>query len=463
MSTETGRAPEGSGHEAEDTLHALGYEQELKRSMSLADVVIYGLIYMVPLAPVAVFGIVYNFSSGAVVLVYVVAAIAMLFSAVSYREMATEFPIAGSVYSYVRNGIGDFVGFISGWAILLDYLLLPALLCVFAASAMTTLVDGVPGEVWVVLFVVATVVINVLGINVTAQMNRVFLYIQMVTLAVFIGWSIVAIAQGQGSFSFAPIFNPDDFSWSMIFGAIPIAALSYIGFDGIATLNEEAVDGGKTTSRATMIVLWAVTAMFIVQVYFAAAFVPKGTKFAEGDAVNNAFYNITGDVMADWFKVVLTLVAAMIALFANTIASNGISSRLLYSMARDRQLPKFLSKVTSRQVPANAMLFIGALSIVVGIFGVEHISLLTSLVTFGALTAYILLHFSVLNHFTVRNKSRKYFAHLVSPMIGSAVLLYALWNASSNAKTVGLIWLAVGCVVAIGLKLKGRALAQSDL
>ena len=463
MSTELGRAADGPGHEAEDTLHALGYEQELKRSMSLADVVIYGLIYMVPLAPVAVFGIVYNFSSGAVVLVYVVAAIAMFFSAVSYREMATEFPIAGSVYSYVRNGIGDFVGFISGWAILLDYLLLPALLCVFAASAMTTLVDGVPGEVWVVFFVLASVTINILGIDFTARMNRIFLYIQMVTLAVFIGWSIVAISQGQGSFSFAPIFNPDDFSWHLIFGAIPIAALSYVGFDGIATLNEEAVEGGKTTARATMIVLWAVTVMFVVQVYFAAAFVPKGTEFAEGDAVNNAFYNITGDIMADWFKVVLTLVAAMIALFANTVASNGISSRLLFSMARDKQLPKFLSKVTSRQVPTNAMLFIAALSIVIGIFGVEHIALLTSLVTFGALTAYVLLHVSVLRHFIVRNKSRKYFAHLVSPVIGGAVLLYALWNASSNAKTVGLTWLAIGCVVALGLKMKGRALAQSDL
>ncbi|KQV74366.1 amino acid transporter [Aeromicrobium sp. Root344] len=463
MSTELGRAADGPGHEAEDTLHALGYEQELKRSMSLADVVIYGLIYMVPLAPVAVFGIVYNFSSGAVVLVYVVAAIAMFFSAVSYKEMATEFPIAGSVYSYVRNGIGDFVGFISGWAILLDYLLLPALLCVFAASAMTSLVDGIPGEAWVVFFVVATVIINVRGIDVTAKMNRIFLYIQMVTLAAFIAWSIVAIAQGQGSFSFTPIFNPDEFSWNVVFGAIPIAALSYIGFDAISTLNEEAVDGGRTTSRATMIVLWAVTAMFIVQVYFAAAFVPKGTEFADGDAVNNAFYNITGDVMTHWFKVVVTLVAAMIALFANTIASNGVSARLLYSMARDGQLPKFLSKVTSRQVPANAMLFIAALSILVGIFGVEHVALLTSLVTFGALTAYILLHLSVLRHFIVRTKSRKYFVHLVSPVIGSAVLVYALWNASNNAKTVGLIWLAIGCVFALGLKMKGRALAQSDL
>src|SRR4051794_10648127 len=164
----------GGADDDGDRLHELGYEQELARTLSLADVVIYGLIYMVPLAPVAVFGIVYNFSSGAVVLVYVVAAIAMFFSAVSYREMATEFPIAGSVYSYVRNGIGDFVGFISGWAILLDYMLLPALLCVFAASAMTTLVDGVPGEVWVVLFVVASVTINILGIDFTAKMNRIF-------------------------------------------------------------------------------------------------------------------------------------------------------------------------------------------------------------------------------------------------------------------------------------------------
>ena len=457
-------AVDDTTYSANAELEKLGYEPELKRSMSLADVVIYGLIYMVPIAPIAVFGIVYNFSSGAVALVYIVAAIAMVFSALSYREMALSFPIAGSVYSYVRYGINQFIGFLSGWAILLDYLLLPALLAVFAASAMTSLVPTLPAWVWIVVFIVITAAINLRGITFTAAMNKIFLVIQLLVLAVFVGWALVAVAQGKGHFSLDPIFRAETFSWSLVFGAIPIAALSFIGFDAISTLNEEARGGGKTVSKATMIVLWMVTALFVIQVYIAAIFVPAGTVFADGDDTNNAFYNLTGQVMAHWFQVVVTLTAALIALFANIVASNATSSRLVFSMARDRQLPKILAKVNSNtKAPANAMIFITVLSLIVGIFGVENPALLTSLVTFGALTAYILLHISVLVHFGARMKSRKIFVHWVSPILGAAVLIYALWSASDNAKGVGLIWLAIGVLIAVYFRVTGRSLAQSDL
>src|SRR5215212_10348676 len=151
-------------------LRELGYEPELARTLSVRDLVIHGLIYMVPLAPIGVFGILYNMSAGAVAAVYVVAAVAMLFSAISYKEMAQVFPVSGSTYSYVSLGTNRFLGFVSGWAILLDYLLLPALLCVFAASAMTGVVPEVPAWIWVVVFVAATALINIMGISVTATM-----------------------------------------------------------------------------------------------------------------------------------------------------------------------------------------------------------------------------------------------------------------------------------------------------
>ena len=80
----------GGGDASQLRLEALGYKQELSRTMSLADVVVYGLIYMVPLAPLAVFGFTYNLSGGMVAAVYAVAAVAMYFSAVSYSEMAQD-------------------------------------------------------------------------------------------------------------------------------------------------------------------------------------------------------------------------------------------------------------------------------------------------------------------------------------------------------------------------------------
>jgi amino acid transporter len=443
-------APNGpAGAAAQPKLETFGYEQQLQRSMSLTDVVVFGIIYMVPLAPLPVFGIVFNFSHGMAALVYLVAAVAMVFSALSYREMARRYPVAGSVYSYVRFGLNNFVGFLAGWAILLDYLLLPALLSVFAAAAMVSILPATYAWMWIIVFVVIAAAVNLLGINMTSKMNQLFLAIQLVVLAIFIVGALVALARGTVALSLTPLYNDDGFSWGIVFGAIPIAALSFIGFDAISTLNEEARGGGETVSRATMIVLVAVAFLFVVQVYLAAIFVPAATTFADGDETNNAFYHIAGDVVGHWFEVVVTLTSALVAIFANSIASQLTSSRLVFSMARDRCLPHVLAKVSSRKVPANALILIACMSLVIGIVGSEEQGILTTLVTFGALTAYILLHIAVIGSFGIRQRSRNIFLHWISPLIGTAVLGYALWSADIHAKIVGCCWMVVGILLAV--------------
>ncbi|KRA37870.1 amino acid transporter [Nocardioides sp. Root614] len=444
-------------------LSELGYEAQLSRSLSLTDVVIYGLIYMVPIAPISVFGTVYNLSVGAAGAVYLVTALVMTFSALSYREMALQFPVAGSVYSYVRMGTSTFFGFISGWAILLDYLLLPALLCVFASLAMASEVTAVPGWAWVILFVAATAFINIMGVSVTARMNKIFLCIQLTVLTVFVVWATALIIAGDAYLSLDVLIPSSNSSWALVASAVPVAALSFIGFDAISTLNEEAEGGGATVARATIRVMWCVGVLFVLQVCLAAVLIPTGTTFADGDETNNAFYDIVSHSMAPWFGHVVLLTNALIALFANAIASNATSSRLVFSMARDGQLPRFLARVSDHKVPRNAMLFIAVLSIGIGVLGVEQSGLLITLVTFGALTAYILLNVAVVNHFIVRGKSRRFFLHLASPVIGTAILLFAMWSANPHAKILGVCWLAVGVGVAAFFKVTGRSMEQSDL
>src|SRR6266508_376904 len=136
---------------AQEVLGKLGYKQELDRSLSLWDLIIYGLVFMVPIAPFAIFGLVFEASKGMVPLVYLVGLVAMLFTALSYRSMSRAFPVAGSVYSYAGRGIGNEAGFVAGWAILLDYLLVPTLLYVTGAVALQSIVPGIPQWVWVVL------------------------------------------------------------------------------------------------------------------------------------------------------------------------------------------------------------------------------------------------------------------------------------------------------------------------
>ncbi len=434
-------------------LRELGYEPELARRLSVRDLVIHGLIYMVPLAPIGVFGIIYNASAGAVAAVYVVAAIAMLFSAISYKEMAQQFPVSGSTYSYVSLGTNRFLGFVSGWAILLDYLLLPALLCVLSASAMTTIVQSVPAWLWVVFFVAVTALTNVLGVDVTAKMNKYFLYIQLAILAVFLCWAAVLVLHGHAHLTLDPFHPHGSASWSVVAGAIPVAAFSFLGFDAVSTLNEEAKGGGRAVSKATMLVMYASTVLFVVQVYVACILVPNGTRFADGTAANNAFYDLVGGVMDSRFKLIVVLNSALVAAMGNIIVANATASRLVYSMARDGHLPKLFARVSGkRQVPVNAMVMISGLALAIGIFGVDQASLLTMLVTFGALLSYILMHFSVINHFAVRSRSRRWFTHVVSPLLGAAILLIALWDADVNAKIVGMAWLIIG--VGVGAYLR---------
>jgi amino acid transporter len=447
---------------SQQRLESLGYKQELSRSMSLTDVVVYGLIYMVPLAPIAVFGFIYNFSGGMVATVYMVAAVAMYFSAVSYCEMAKEFPVAGSVYSYVRFGAGRFLGFMSGWAILLDYLLLPGLLFIFAAAAMHLQIPAIPEWVWIPIFVVISTVINLRGITFTARVNMACLYIQLAVLTVFTIGVAAALLAGRVHLSLDPIYRRDVFSIPLIFSAIPIAALSYIGFDAISTLNEEARGGGETVSKATMIVLFAVAAMFVLQVYLAALFVPAGTQYDAESAVT-AFYDIATIAVGSWFKVVVTLVSALIAILANAIVSQATTSRLLFSMARDRQIPGFLAAVDQRRkVPVRAILLVAVLSTAVGMVALAKSDLVTSIVTFGSLTAYALLHVAVMRYFAARAGRVSWFAHRISPILGIAILIYALWSASAEAKTLSGIWLAAGAIIYLSRKIPPDATLETS-
>jgi amino acid transporter len=437
----------GRGDTSQQRLESLGYKQELSRTMSLYDVVVYGLIYMVPLAPLQVFGFTYNLSGGMVAAVYAAAAIAMYFSAVSYSEMAQQFPVAGSVYSYVRFGAGEFLGFMSGWSILLDYLLLPGLLCIFAAAAMHLQVPALPEWIWVPVFVIVSTVINLRGITFTGRVNLACLYLQLGALVAFVAVVVAALLAGRVHLSWEPLIGYGGFSPALVFAALPIAVLSYIGFDAISTLNEEARGGGRAVAKATMIVLAAVAALFMLQVYLAALFVPRGTKF-DADSAVTAFYDVAAIAGGPVLKTLITLTSALIAILANAIVSQATTSRLIFSMARDRQIPGFFAAVDRhRKIPVRAVLMVALLSTGIGLVAINSSDLITSMVTFGSLAAYCLLHVAVMRYFARHGHQRRWFAHRISPILGLVILVYALWKTQELARIVGVVWLAAGAGV----------------
>jgi amino acid transporter len=455
--------------QSDQNVEQFGYQQELKRSLSFWDLLIYGLIFMVPIAPFGIFGGVFNASGGMVALAYAVGAVGMVFTAISYAQMSRAFPLAGSVYSYAGRGIAQPVGFIAGWQILLDYILVPALLYIVSGLAMHSLLPDIPVWVWVVGFILMNTVINYFGIKLTALANRVMLVGELIVLAIFLVIGFAALADGKATGDFiSPLFDSGTFSVGLIFSAVSLAALSFLGFDAISTLSEENREGAGQVARATIASLLVVAVLFVVQTWVAALLVPdRNALLTQGDPDGSAFYAVAEYAGGHWLAVLTAVATAVAWGFADALVAQAATSRVLFSMARDRQLPGFLAKVhPTHRVPEYATFVVAAISLAVGVgltlrddYG---LNLLTTLVNFGALTAFLLLHVAVIVHYLIRRRSRDYLRHLVVPVCGLVILGYVVIKAKVAAQVVGLSWLAVGLVIMVVLMMSGRTPALPE-
>lgn len=454
MSDEAGPATSDST----GALAEFGYKQELQRSLRLRDLIVYGLIFMVPIAPFAIFGPVFNASHGMVPLTYVIGLVAMIFTALSYREMSRAFPVAGSVYAYASRGIAGWVGFLAGWALILDYLLIPTLLYVTGAAAMAAVLPSVPGWLWVVIFLVLNTVVNLAGVELGAWVNRVFLIGEMIVLTIFIVLAIITISHGSGGahWSTLPFYNPKEFSTGLVFTALSIAALSFLGFDAISTQSEEVQGGPRVVGRATILSLLLVAVLFIVQTYLAALLVPGKTAFSDAE-VNQAFYNVAGLTAGHWMTILIAVSSALAGAIANSLVAQNAISRLLYSMGRDRVLPKFLAHVSKRKVPERAILVVAVISLILGIGFVGQVEFLSTLVNFGALFSFLLLHISVAFYYLIKKRQKTFGMHLIVPLIGFLIIGYVLYSADTPAKIGGGIWLGIGVIVLIVRIATGRS------
>jgi amino acid transporter len=439
-------------------IEQFGYRRELQRSLSLFDLVVYGLLVIVTTSPMTTFGIVYNASHGMVPLVYAVGLVAMIFTALSYVMMSRAFPVAGSVYTYAGRSIGDTAGFLAGWVMLLDYVRGPVFIYVAIAVAVQAIRPEVPRGGCIALSVAFSTLVNLLGIEATARLNRLLLGAQLAILALFLVLSSLAVVQrvAGAHLSIAPLFQPSEVRPSLIFGGLSIAVLSFLGFDAISTLAEEARGGPSVIGRATIVSLGVAAILFIAQTYLASLFVLGQTSFPAGQATDGAIYIIAAVIGGIWFKFVVSFKFFFAGLPA-ALAAQVATARLLFSMARDGKLPRVLSRVhATRKVPEMAVLLVAAIHLGLGLVIANQLELLASMVNFGALSGFLMLHLSVIFHFIWRQRSRDWLRHLLVPLIGFAIIAYVLLNMAVDAKIAGMTWLAAGIIMLITLKRTSR-------
>jgi amino acid transporter len=416
-----------------ENLEKFGYKQELKREITWKDVFVYSLVFMVPIAPWGIYGIVSNISGGMPALAYLIGMLGMLPTAYAYFIMVREFPLAGSVYNYAQRAVHPYYGFISGMLILLDYILVPGLVYLVAGLAMNTLVPQVPYWLWVIIFLVPMTFVSILGIKPTARVNIILLIIELVALAMFIIMTLMYIFSNNIPFTLTPFYNKNNFTLTTILNATSIAVLSYLGFDAATTLAEE--NRGKATfvGRAVVLSVFLIGLIFISQTYL--AYVAYPVNFSNPDT---GFYEVASAVGGFILLTTVTLSTAIAWGIGDGLAATTAIARVIYAMGRDGFLPRVISRVHPKfGTPWIATLLGASLSTFVAIL--IPLDTLSSLVNFGALSAFILMHIAVFYYFGYKKKRLL----LTLPSIAGILVLGLVWTGLSNdAKILGFSWLA---------------------
>jgi amino acid transporter len=416
----------------------------LQRTLSLGSVVLFGIAYMTPIIVLGTFGILAQSTSGMVPAAYLAALVAMVFTAMSYGRMAAAFPVAGSAYSYVRKAISPKLGFIAGWAVLLDYLFLPMAIWLIGAAYLGSAFPAVPQWLWVLAFIGVTSLINCIGLKLANTVNALLMLVQFLVLIAFVVLCVHYIGgdANQPMWTLAPFFK-GDMQMPLIMSGAAIACYSFLGFDAVSTLTEETRDPRKTIPRAIMLITLVGGLIFVGVSYFVELAHPSYV-FENADS---AAYEIARNIGGDLF-VSIFLIGLIVGQFASGLSAQASGARLLFAMGRDGVLPKsFFGRLHERfGTPANSILLCG----VVALLALKmDVTTSTSFINFGAFLAFSLVNLSVIFHYWIGGEKRgprELLLFLICPLIGLAADLWLMVSLDHLAIILGLSWLVIGCI-----------------
>jgi putrescine importer len=424
----------------------------LRRTLTLWDLIFYGIVLIQPIAPVPLYGVAQKLSDGHFVTIILLALFAMLITAVSYGRMGTLYPTAGSAYTYVGKGLNPHLGFLAGWAMILDYLLQPLINTVWISTALhERYVQQVPFVVWALLIAGIMTVLNLIGVKASANANKVLLGIMSVVVVAFVVLALKYLYGGQGwagLFSLQPLYNPKTFDSHKILTATSFAALTYIGFDGVTTLAEDVENPKRNVLLAVVLTCIFAGVCSGFEAYLGARVWPDWQSFPN---LETAFMDICsrvgGKVLFNSMGFIL-----IVAAFGSGLTGTLGAARLLFGMGRDNVLPKkFFGKLKpGTSTPTNNILLIGGIAFVGAVLlyhvgnAYEHAA---ELLNFGAFLAFMGVNFACFWQFSV-NKQAGYRTRLVRdtllPLIGFVSCGYIWWNLNHLAKIVGGIWFIIG-------------------
>ena len=418
----------------------------LRRALTLRDLILYGVIVLQPVAPMSAFGALSNRGRGHVVSAILIAMIAMLSTAISYGRMARVYPSAGSAFTYVAQEIHSSMGYITGWSMVMDYIVNPLICTVWCAEQANQFAPGIPVWGWKIFFAVVFTLLNLQGIKTSARVNAgMAAAMSAIVIVVFVTTIryILGHPHSDPGFFTRPFYDPQTFSWNSLFGCTSLAVLTYIGFDAISTLSEEAENPKRNILLATVMTCLVIGVLSAAEVYVAQLVWPATRPFPDQDT---AYVYAAALTWAPLFKIVgLTL---LVANFGSGLGAQIGAARLLYGMGRSNALPKsFFGKVDAKHhIPRNNVIFIGVI-VLLGSFRLTY-GRGIELLNFGALIAFMGVNAAAFMRYYVRAPEKK-LSNLLPPIFGFVICLGLWWSLSVPAKILGSIWMALG--IAFGI------------
>lgn len=417
----------------------------LKRSLRYRDLILYGIILIQPTAPMPVFGVIYQESRGHVVLAILLALVAMLFTAYSYGRMARAYPKGGSAFTYVGEELHSSLGYITGWCMAMDYILNPLICTIWCSKAAINFVPGVPYVAWVLFFAALFTMLNLRGVETSARINAAVaagLGVVIVLFAVAAVRYILHLHMTSAAFYLDPIYNKATFSAPAVYRGTSIAVLTYIGFDGISTLSDEARDPQRTVPRAIIFTCLITGVLATIEVYLAQLVWPRGAAFPDLDTAYVAVAQRAGGVLL----FILMNGALLIATVGSGMASQLGAARLLFAMGEGGALPKkfFGALDPVRRIPQNNVLLIGAI-VTIGALAMSY-ELGTELLNYGALLAFMGVNIaSAVLAWRARNASP--WLPMILSGLGFVVCFFLWLNLGPTARVAGTAWAILGIVL----------------
>jgi putrescine importer len=442
----------------------------LRRTLTLWDLVLYGIIVIQPTAPMPAYGTFSKEGQGHVVTAILIAMVAMLFTAMSYGRMARVYPSAGSAYTYVGRELHTALGYVTGWSMTLDYMVNPLICTIWCSTAMSDLLRSTklqlpyPGFTWPLIFASLFTLLNLRGVKTSARMNQTLCAIMGAVIVAFFWYTIrylFHLPQYPELFFLRPFYNPQTFTVGRVFHGTSVAVLTYIGFDGISTLSEEADNPKRNIFLATVFVCLITGILASAEVYGAQllSFHKFGTDFGVFSQFKdeNVFSHVAGIasplIMHGPFKgtplmTVIISVTLLIATIGSGMGSQLGAARLLYGMGRSDAIPKsFFGAISpSTHVPTNNVLFVGVVALIGALLLNIHgngYDIGAQLLNFGALIAFMGVNLASLTYYYIRGNDRS-LGQLIPPVLGFFICLFIWINLSMLAMIVGAIWMISG-------------------